>query len=296
MIKIKNILKMEENCNRKINKIRGQIMPLVNLFFIPFMYFLLYQFGILNVAESIVLAFVILGINLYILDKITTDKENRVQEVVYIDVLPTIFSKYFQDYTIKRTEGLSVKDIKKSDLLTIGNGSIFDKEDYMKVKFIDREYELSDVRNSVNGMEYNGSTVDCGVLVKTKKTNMDFKFVIREIGKFDYKKEYFVSEKIDLYEVDNIEFEEKYTCYTNNNEKMDKFLTTELINYLIDIYNINRVEISGTGEEIFILINNLSLDFSNKYDSEYKLDINKIEKDSEQSLKRLIQVLKELDI
>jgi len=271
-------------------------MPLVNLFFIPFMYFLLYQFGILNVAESIVLAFVILGINLYILDKITTDKENRVQEVVYIDVLPTIFSKYFQDYTIKRTEGLSVKDIKKSDLLTIGNGSIFDKEDYMKVKFIDREYELSDVRNSVNGMEYNGSTVDCGVLVKTKKTNMDFKFVIREIGKFDYKKEYFVSEKIDLYEVDNIEFEEKYTCYTNNNEKMDKFLTTELINYLIDIYNINRVEISGTGEEIFILINNLSLDFSNKYDSEYKLDINKIEKDSEQSLKRLIQVLKELDI
>ena len=287
---------LEMELNKKVNKIRGVILPFVNLFFIPLSFLSLYYLDSLKVVESIILIFVILAINLIIINKITIKKERKISEVVYSDILPDIFSKYFKTFKVKQNEGLSIAKIKKSDLLSVSNSSIFDSEDYIKFNLNSLECEMSDVRNSVNSSEYGGNTVDCGVLVKIKTTKNKFKFVIRDVGKFDYEKEMFMKEKIDLYVTDNEEFDKKYSCYTNNPKLMKGFLNKERVSYLMNMYKKNRIEISNNEEELFVFINNLTLDFDNKYDENYNLDVEKIKESSNTSLTTLIDVINDLNM
>jgi hypothetical protein len=292
----KELKKIEDESNERIKKLRTIILPSINLVVIPLSYFLLHCIDSLNIVESIMLAFAILGINLHILSKATIKKENTIQDFIYEKILPSIFDKFFTKHEIKRNEGMTVKDTKKSDLLSIESGSIFEKEDYMKFEFNTLDCEMSDVRNSVNAAEYHGSTIDCGILVKIKTTKNNFKFVVRDIGKFDYKKEYFMKEKIDLYETKNEEFDKHYACYTNDSAKMKEFLDEDRINYLLDVYKTNRIEVSNNGTELFIFANNLSLDFDNQYDEEYYIDMDKIKTNSEESLNKITTIINKLDI
>ena len=198
---------MEEEINKKTNKIRKIIIPTVNLFVIPLSYFSLHLLDSLNIVESIVLALMLLFVNVRVLNKISMKKELKLEDYVYKNILPEIFNKYFKEYELKKNEGLSIKDTKRSDLLSIKDSSIFEKEDYVKFTHNKLECEMSDIRNIVNSAEYSCGTVDCGVLIKIKSTKNNFKFVIRDVGKFDYDKEYFMEEKIDLYLTNNEEFE-----------------------------------------------------------------------------------------
>ena len=288
----------EKQINEKVNKKIKTILPVFNIILLSLI-MLVFLNTPIGIFETILFIALQVLLNYKVVGNWLKEKEILANDYIYNEIIPEVFNKYFDDYKIDKEKGITLEKAKKSDLLSIKYQNIFEEEDYVKFHIKDEEFEMSDVQNIRHTAESYTTTAehDFGILIKQNTEKLPFKFVIRDFGKFDYKKEYFEEEQIDLFETGNEEFEKNYTCYTNDPVKFKTYLTKERINKLLKYQKENnRVEISHNDKELFILINETELNFNLVYNKEGELQIEEIEKNANNSLLLVNKVINDFKI
>lgn len=290
MSKHKDLLLLEEEHDKEIEVFMKFHLPLINLFFIPLSYYLLFLINSFNFIEGCVLFFVLLFFNFNLINNKIKFKENKVKEFFFKNVLNDLFSKRFSKINLHINNGLSLSKIKKNKLLEIEDvENTKNKENYItfeKNNIIYTVLNIKNVNNNNNDNNYITKKIDSAILIKLKSLKNNVRFAIRENTQFDYKEDFFKEEGIDLYLTNNKDFDEKYACYTNNNTQLNKFLTNDLIQFILSQYHLNRIELSNNNENLFIFVDNLSFDFNIEYDKE-KIDLNKMVINSEKKINDL---------
>jgi hypothetical protein len=287
----------EKEITNEINKKIKLILPIVNLMSLALIVFL-YLYLNIGVIALVVLFLGLIVLNYKISIHFLEGKNILITDYIYNELLPSIFNNHFKKYSIDKDKGISIAKAKKSDLLSVTEKSVFEEEDYITFTHNEEEYEMSDVMNIIHGSKkYSTSDiVDKGILLKQLTKKEAFKFVIRDSGKFDYEQEYFEKEKIDLYLTDNEEFDKKYSCYTNEPDKLKLYLIEDKIQKLLKYSKESRIEISHNETELFLFINDQELNFENVYTKEGNLDIEKVKENTENVLILVKKIIEEFKI